>query len=256
MSQVSTFNMPTTGPLTMAGYSSQLNGTLGALLSANSGASRPAYAVRGTLWAKEASANSTEVYIYTGSADVLLGTVDHTAGKFTNEAFLANVLTALGVTFSDTNLGTFTGSTISNNVSVKTALQSLETAVETNATSIGSKLNSSSPVVTNGFRHTPSTATVSTSTYTPDPTSQANLFLTINSNTTIQNPLTEHMVAGTMFNLVLKQVGTRTVGWGSFYKFPAGTKPVLTKVAGAIDIVCCHIYDSTTILATFAQDLK
>lgn len=41
--------------------------------------------------------------------------------------------TLSGVAQNATNLGTFTGSTISDNVAVKTAIQSLETAVETKA---------------------------------------------------------------------------------------------------------------------------
>lgn len=41
--------------------------------------------------------------------------------------------TLTGVAQNATNLGTFTGSTISDNVAVKTAIQSLETAVETKA---------------------------------------------------------------------------------------------------------------------------
>ena len=41
--------------------------------------------------------------------------------------------TLTGVAQNDTNLGTFTGSTIADNVAVKTAIQALETAVETKA---------------------------------------------------------------------------------------------------------------------------
>ena len=39
--------------------------------------------------------------------------------------------TLTGVSQNDTNLGTFTGSTISDNVGIKSAIQALETAVET-----------------------------------------------------------------------------------------------------------------------------
>ena len=46
---------------------------------------------------------------------------------------------ALGVANTDQNMGSFTGSTISDNVSAKAAIQALETAVETkaNATAVG-----------------------------------------------------------------------------------------------------------------------
>jgi hypothetical protein len=46
------------------------------------------------------------------------------------DAEVGNLRTNLGTAVSATSLGTFTGTTIADNVSVKTALQSLETAVE------------------------------------------------------------------------------------------------------------------------------
>ena len=47
------------------------------------------------------------------------------------------ILSTLGV-YGDSNLGTFSGSTIADNQSIKTALQSLETKAEANATAIAS----------------------------------------------------------------------------------------------------------------------
>ena len=47
-----------------------------------------------------------------------------------NETHIDNVATLSGVAKDSTSLGTFTGSTISDNVTVKAALQALETAVE------------------------------------------------------------------------------------------------------------------------------
>ena len=51
-----------------------------------------------------------------------------------------NIYTALGVAEAAQNLGTFTGSTIADNVGVKVAAQSLETAVELRATAADSQL--------------------------------------------------------------------------------------------------------------------
>ena len=47
-----------------------------------------------------------------------------------NETHIDNIMTLLGETKDDTNLGTFTGSTISDNGTVRAALQELETAVD------------------------------------------------------------------------------------------------------------------------------
>ena len=48
-----------------------------------------------------------------------------------NETHIDNVATLSGVAKDSTDLGTFTGTTIADDVTVKAALQSLETAVET-----------------------------------------------------------------------------------------------------------------------------
>ena len=52
-----------------------------------------------------------------------------------NETHIDNVATLTGVAKDSANLGTFTGSTVSDSSTVKAALQLLETAVETKATS-------------------------------------------------------------------------------------------------------------------------
>lgn len=66
------------------------------------------------------------------------GTLERAISDFANNYSVpeaaANVDTVLGVTASDGDLGTFTGSTITDNVAVKPALQELETAVETKTT--------------------------------------------------------------------------------------------------------------------------
>ena len=53
-----------------------------------------------------------------------------TALSTANETHIDNLATLSGVAKDSTSLGTFTGSTISDNVTVKAALQALETAVE------------------------------------------------------------------------------------------------------------------------------
>ena len=52
-----------------------------------------------------------------------------------NEVHIDNVVSLTGVSKDAANLGTFTGSTIADSATVKAAIQALETAVETKATS-------------------------------------------------------------------------------------------------------------------------
>ncbi|MGO7185282.1 hypothetical protein ACCT14_33120 [Rhizobium brockwellii] len=53
-----------------------MDDSLRALLSGNSGASRPAYAVAGTVWVSTATASQLKLYLYDGADDILLMTVD------------------------------------------------------------------------------------------------------------------------------------------------------------------------------------
>ena len=79
------------------------------------------------------------------SAPGTLDTLNEIAAALNDDPSIANTLTALinaneahidanvsvlGVTKDDTHLGTFSGSTITDNVAIKTALQELETAQE------------------------------------------------------------------------------------------------------------------------------
>jgi hypothetical protein len=57
----------------------------------------------------------------------------------TNQTNVANLYSLSGVTFGATNLGTFTGITISDAATNKTALQQLETGLESTATTTGTK---------------------------------------------------------------------------------------------------------------------
>ncbi|RWY85177.1 hypothetical protein EHI44_16825 [Rhizobium leguminosarum] len=76
MSQATTFSVPTTGPATPSLMAARMDDSLRALLSGNSGASRPAYAVAGTVWVSTATAGQLKLYLYDGADDILLMTVD------------------------------------------------------------------------------------------------------------------------------------------------------------------------------------
>lgn len=75
--------------------------------------------------------NTTDIAINT--ANIATNTADiatNTADIVANTADIADIRTTTGTADGDTDLGTFSGSTISDNVSVKTALQQIETAHE------------------------------------------------------------------------------------------------------------------------------
>ncbi|MDE2233454.1 MAG: hypothetical protein KGJ90_05085 [Patescibacteria group bacterium] len=61
--------------------------------------------------------------------------------------------------------------------------------------------------------------------------------VTLGGNRTLANPT--NMQAGGTYTLIIVQDGTgsRTLAYGANYKWPAGTAPVLSTTAGAIDII-------------------
>ncbi|MBX5239499.1 hypothetical protein [Rhizobium sp. NLR22b] len=83
MSQAANFSVPTTGPASPTLMATRMDDSLRALLSGNSGASRPSYAADGTFWVSTATAGKRKVYFYDGSDDNLFQTLDIATGKIT-----------------------------------------------------------------------------------------------------------------------------------------------------------------------------
>ena len=76
----------------------------------------------------------SDISTNTGNISTNTGNISTNTGNIsTNTSDIADLRTAQGTSDGDTDLGTFTGTTISDNTSVKTALQELETSVETKA---------------------------------------------------------------------------------------------------------------------------
>lgn len=74
--------------------------------------------------------------------------------------------------------------------------------------------------------------------------SQANNFrVTLGGNRTLANPT--NLIDGQVFNIRIKQdaTGSRTLAYGSKYKFPGGSAPALSTAANALDFMSCQ-YDA------------
>lgn len=93
-----------------------------------------------------------------GYYPVISATLD-TSGNY-KQQLVGRINTMVGATLADGDLGTFSGSTITNDSSVKTALQELETAVEARATSASLAATGGSALV--GFLQSGSGAVAST----------------------------------------------------------------------------------------------
>ena len=83
-----------------------------------------------------------------------------------------------------------------------------------------------------------------------------NFSVTLGGNRTLANP--SNIVAGQSGIIVITQDGTgsRTLAYGSYFKFPAGTAPTLTTTASAVDVLAYYVESSTRITARLVADVK
>lgn len=93
-------------------------------------------------------------------------------------------------------------------------------------------------------------------TITPDFAASNNFSLTIGGNRTLANP--SNLTAGQSGVIVITQDGTgsRTLAFGSQWKFTTGVAPSLTTTASAVDVLCYYAESSTRITARLISDVK
>jgi hypothetical protein len=100
------------------------------------------------------------------------------------------------------------------------------------------------------------TALTDGATITPDFAAANNYSVTLGGNRTLANPT--NLVAGQSGIIKISQDGTggRTLAFGSYWDFPAGTVPSLTTTASAVDILAYYVDSSTNITARLVGDRK
>lgn len=100
------------------------------------------------------------------------------------------------------------------------------------------------------------TALTDGTTITPDFSAANNFSVTLGGNRTLANPT--NLTAGQSGIIVITQDGTgsRTLAYGSYFKFPGGTAPTLTTTASAVDVLAYYVESSTRITAKLIADVK
>jgi hypothetical protein len=93
-------------------------------------------------------------------------------------------------------------------------------------------------------------------TITPDFSAANNYSVTLGGNRTLANPT--NLTAGQSGVIVITQDGTgsRTLAYGSYFKFAGGTAPTLTTTAAAVDVLAYYVESSTRITAKLIADVK
>ena len=119
-----------------------------------------------------------------------------------------------------------------------------------NTTSPGAKLhvygNSASQVVT----------LTDGATITPDFSTGNNFTVTLGGNRTLANPTNTTVGQSGVIYIVQDGTGSRTLGVGTHWHFPAGTAPTLTTTGGSVDVFAFSVRSSTSVVANAILDVK
>tara|TARA_R110002167_G_scaffold157643_1_gene352667 strand:+ start:663 stop:1067 length:405 start_codon:yes stop_codon:yes gene_type:complete len=100
------------------------------------------------------------------------------------------------------------------------------------------------------------TALTDAATITPDLNASNNFSVTLAGNRTLANPT--NITAGQSGSIFVTQDGTgsRTLAYGSYFKFAAGTAPTLSTAAASVDRIDYVVASATKIHAVASLDVK
>lgn len=90
----------------------------------------------------------------------------------------------------------------------------------------------------------------------PDFNLANNFYVQLTGNMTLANPT--NITTGQHGAIVLQQdaTGSRTIAFGSYWKFPGGTAPSLTTTANAYDVLVYYVDNSSRVSAKLLSDVK
>jgi hypothetical protein len=93
-------------------------------------------------------------------------------------------------------------------------------------------------------------------TITPNFNANNHFQVTLGGNRTLANPTNQTAGQSGAIRIVQDGTGSRTLAYGSNWKFPAGAAPVLTTTANAVDILVYFVESASRITARLIADVK
>ena len=93
-------------------------------------------------------------------------------------------------------------------------------------------------------------------TITPDFAAANNFSVTLGGNRTLANPSNQTAGQSGIITITQDGTGSRTLAYGSNWKFASGTAPILTTTASAVDVLAYYVESSTRITARLIGDSK
>jgi len=284
MAQHSDYNIANQG---FPAFRTDLNNVLSAINTLNSGTSRPASAVAGSLWLDTTTSTAPTLKYYDGADDISLATIDHTANTV-NWLDSTVSITGLSTTATGTVL-TLTDSSINSTQDIRlpTAkaiaddsgneyIKFVKTASAVNEISITNSATGNSPdlsvtggdtniglsittkgtglIKLNDGAYYPEATLTDGATITWDVSTSPVAKVTLGGNRTLSAPT--NGATGQFVSLLVIQDGTgsRTLTWNSAYEFASDTAPTLTTTASLGDLFTFR-YNGTKWLET-GRNLK
>lgn len=241
-----------------ASFRADLNSTLQAIVSNNSGATAPTTTYAYQTWTDTSTTPPTlKMRNGANNAWISVGTVDANFGLQPLDADLT-ALAALSTSgiIARTGAGTAAARTITGTAGEVTVTNG--DGVSGNPTlSLGAnaaKLNAAQ-AYTAAQRGTVSSLTDG-ATITADFAVANNFSVTLGGNRVLANPT--NLTAGQSGQITITQdaTGSRTLSYGSNWKFPGGTAPTLTTTANAVDVLAYYVESATRITARIIGDSK
>jgi len=201
-------------------FRSDLNDTLEAINTSNSGTSRPSSAVAGTIWLDTTSATTPTLKFYDGADDISLATIDYTANT-------VNWLDS-SVSFdivSDTTPQLGGDLDVNGNAFVSTSNGNIEFTP-----------NGTGVIKFNDLAYIPQQALTSSSNAVAwDVQAKPNAYHLTTENTTFSAPT--NSVEGAFICVEINYNGSHTIAFNTVFEFAGSTAPTFTSTDGKTDIL-------------------
>ena len=200
------------------------------------------------------NSSSGAMKVYTGSAWV--------AAYISGTGYLAaanNLSDVSSTSTSLTNLGgTTVGKAVFTAVDAASARSTLGVVINTDVQAYDANTAKTNAVQSFSVaqRGTPTSLTSSSASIAVNLALANNFSHTLTENTTLANPT--NIVAGQCGTIVFTQhaSASKTLAFGSYWKFPGGTAPTLTTTLSAVDTMAYYVESSTRISCRMLGDVK
>jgi hypothetical protein len=243
--------VPSDGSVTLARLASDTYGYINAAFAQANTAGNEAVSV----YANAAFTTANSAGVYANSAFLRANTpsdVANSAASYANSAFLtANNSSGVNLTQNTniTNVGTYANAAFASANTKADSASPTFTGTVTIANSVSTVANVTNELAVFGKAFQNIRTLVDATTITANLAQTNNFVVTLGGNRTLANAT--NITAGQSGFIVVRQDGTgsRTLSFGTGWRFPSATAPTLTTTASAVDLIVYTARDSGNLVA-------